>query len=240
MKLFIKTILLSLVLSGCSTYIENKKAEDFIPIHQEISFDEKDNTIDGAIYNEKSSGFFASDRRAKNIGDILTITLNESLSASKSTTNTTSKADTFGVTLPPLFSNGAATQSAANQLDNKLGIGNGGVDSTDFAAGANQSFSGAGTAAQSNSLTGSMTVTVVRVYPNGNLEVKGQKKLILNDGSEYLRLSGIVRPEDISANNTISSSSIADDKITYTNAGVYAISTKPGWLSKIFREITPF
>ena len=240
MKLFLKTILLSLVLSGCSTYIENKKAEDFIPIHQEISFDEKDNTIDGAIYNEKSSGFFASDRRAKNIGDILTITLNESLSASKSTTNTTSKADTFGVTLPPLFSNGAATQSAANQLDNKLGIGNGGVDSTDFAAGANQSFSGAGTAAQSNSLTGSMTVTVVRVYPNGNLEVKGQKKLILNDGSEYLRLSGIVRPEDISANNTISSSSIADAKITYTNAGVYAISTKPGWLSKIFREITPF
>ena len=146
----------------------------------------------------------------------------------------------FWSNLATIISNGAATQSAANQLDNKLGIGNGGVDSTDFTAGANQSFSGAGTAAQSNSLTGSMTVTVVRVYPNGNLEIKGQKKLILNDGSEYLRLSGIVRPEDISANNTISSSSIADAKITYTNAGVYAVSTKPGWLSKIFREITPF
>ena len=58
---------------------------------------------------------------------------------------------------------------------------------------------------QSNTLTGSMTVTVIRVYPNGNLEIKGQKKLILNDGSEYLRLSGIIRPEDISG-NTISSS----------------------------------
>ena len=98
----------------------------------------------------------------------------------------------------------------------------------------------AGTAAQTNTLTGSMTVTVIRVYPNGNLEIKGQKKLILNDGSEYLRLSGIIRPEDISASNTISSSNIADAKITYTNAGVYATSTKPGWLSKIFREITPF
>ena len=96
------------------------------------------------------------------IGDILTVTLNESLSASKSTTNTTSKADTFGVTLPPIFSNGAATKSVANQFDNKLGIGNGDVDSTDFAAGANQSFSGAGTAAQSNTLSGSMTVTVVK------------------------------------------------------------------------------
>ena len=229
-----------ILLVGCSTYVENKIAEDFTPIHEEISFEEKDSTIDGAIYHEKSSGFFASDRRAKNIGDILTVTLNESLSASKSTTNTTSKADTFGVTLPPIFSNGAATKSVANQFDNKLGIGNGGVDSTDFAAGANQSFSGAGTAAQSNTLSGSMTVTVVRVYPNGNLEIKGQKKLVLNDGSEYLRLSGIVRPEDISASNTISSSNVADAKITYTNSGVYAVSTKPGWLSKIFREITPF
>ncbi len=229
-----------ILLVGCSTYVENKIAEDFTPIHEEISFEEKDSTIDGAIYDEKSSGFFASDRRAKNIGDILTVTLNESLSASKSTTNTTSKADTFGVTLPPIFSNGAATKSVANQFDNKLGIGNGSVDSTDFAAGANQSFSGAGTAAQSNTLSGSMTVTVVRVYPNGNLEIKGQKKLVLNDGSEYLRLSGIVRPEDISASNTISSSNVADAKITYTNSGVYAVSTKPGWLSKIFREITPF
>ena len=240
MKFFIKILPFCLVISGCSTYMENKKAEDFVPIHQEISFDEKNDTINGSIYDEKSSGFFASDRRANNVGDILTVTLNESLSASKSTTNTTTKADTFGVTLPPLFSNGAGTRSVANQLDNKLGIGNGGVDSADFTAGANQSFSGAGTAAQTNTLTGSMTVTVIRVYPNGNLEIKGQKKLILNDGSEYLRLSGIIRPEDISAGNTISSSNIADAKITYTNAGVYATSTKPGWLSKIFREITPF
>ena len=240
MNLYFKIIPICFMLFGCSTYMENKKAEEFVPIHQEISFDEKDDTIDGSIYDEKSSGFFASDRRANNVGDILTVTLNESLSASKSTTNTTTKADTFGVTLPPLFSNGAGTKSVANQLDNKLGVGNGGVESSDFTAGANQSFSGAGTAAQTNTLTGSMTVTVIRVYPNGNLEIKGQKKLILNDGSEYLRLSGIIRPEDISASNTISSSSIADAKITYTNAGVYATSTKPGWLSKIFREITPF
>ena len=240
MNFFLKIVPFCLVIGGCSTYMENKKAEEFVPIHQEISFSEKDDTIDGSIYDEKSSGFFASDRRANNVGDILTVTLNESLSASKSTTNTTTKADTFGVTLPPLFSNGAGTKSVANQIDNKLGIGNGGVDSGDFTAGANQSFSGAGTAAQTNTLTGSMTVTVIRVYPNGNLEIKGQKKLILNDGSEYLRLSGIIRPEDISASNTISSSSIADAKITYTNAGVYATSTKPGWLSKIFREITPF
>ena len=94
MKFFIKIVPFCLVIVGCSTYMENKKAEEFVPIHQEISFSEKDDTIDGSIYDEKSSGFFASDRRANNVGDILTVTLNESLSASKSTTNTTTKADT--------------------------------------------------------------------------------------------------------------------------------------------------
>ena len=99
----INIYIIALFLSSCSTYIENKKSVEFEPIHKEIIFKEEDNTIDGSIYNSTSSGFFASDRRAKSIGDILTVTLNESLSASKSTTNTTSKADTFGVTLPPLL-----------------------------------------------------------------------------------------------------------------------------------------
>ena len=236
---YIKLILLCLFLSSCSTYVENKRAEDFVPISQEIIYKEDNNVVDGSIYNSTSSGFFASDRRAKIVGDILTVTLNESLSASKSTTNNTSKTDTFGVTLPPLIFN----QNPAVNLGTGILNGGKGTDSltnADVAAGAAQSFAGSGTAAQSNTLTGSMTVTVVRVLPNGNLEIKGQKKLVLNDGSEYLRLSGIIRPEDISATNTISSSNIADAKITYTNAGVYAESTQPGWLSKIFRQITPF
>ena len=165
--------------------------------------------------------------------------MSESLSASKSTTNTTSKTDTFGVTLPPLVFN---QNPAVNAVTGVLGGGNGtdSLTAADVAAGAAQSFAGAGTAAQTNTLTGSMTVTIIKVFPNGNLEIKGQKKLVLNDGSEYLRLSGIIRPEDISASNTISSSNIADARITYTNAGVYADSTQPGWLSKIFRQVTPF
>ncbi|MBJ57006.1 MAG: flagellar biosynthesis protein FlgH [Rickettsiales bacterium] len=232
-------IFILLFLSGCSTYIENKKAEEFIPISQEIEYKEDNNVVDGSIYNSTSSGFFASDRRAKIVGDILTVTLNESVSASKSTTNNTSKTDTFGVTLPPLL----FRQNPAVNLGTSILNGGKGTDTltnADVAAGAAQSFAGSGTAAQSNTLSGSMTVTVIRVFPNGNLEIKGQKKLILNDGSEYLRISGIIRPEDISATNTISSSSIADAKITYTNAGVYADSQQPGWLSKIFRQVTPF
>ncbi len=236
---YIKLIIATFVLSSCSTYVENKKSVEFEPVHKEIVFKKEDTTIDGSIYNSTSSGFFAGDRRAKSVGDILTVSLNESLSASKSTTNTTSKTDTFGVTLPPLVFNQNPIVNAGTSI---LGAGKGtdSLTAADVAAGAAQSFSGAGTAAQTNTLTGSMTVTIVKVFPNGNLEIKGQKKLVLNDGSEFLRLSGIVRPEDIAANNTISSSNIADARITYTNAGVYADSTQPGWLSKIFRQVTPF
>lgn len=236
---YIKFIFIILILSSCSSYVENKKSVDFEPIHKEIVFQKEDTTIDGSIYNSTSSGFFAGDRRAKSVGDILTVSLNESLSASKSTTNTTSKTDTFGVTLPPLVFNQNPVVNAGTSI---LGAGKGtdSLTAADLAAGAAQSFAGAGTAAQTNTLTGSMTVTIIKVYPNGNLEIKGQKKLVLNDGSEFLRLSGIVRPEDIAANNTISSSNIADARITYTNAGVYADSTQPGWLSRIFRQVTPF
>ena len=237
--IYIKLIITILMLSSCSTYVENKKSVEFEPVHKEIVFQKEDTTIDGSIYNSTSSGFFAGDRRAKSVGDILTVSLNESLSASKSTTNTTSKTDTFGVTLPPLVFNQNPIVNAGTSI---LGAGKGtdSLTNADVAAGAAQSFAGAGTAAQTNTLTGSMTVTIIKVFPNGNLEIKGQKKLVLNDGSEFLRLSGIVRPEDIAANNTIASSNIADARITYTNAGVYADSTQPGWLSKIFRQVTPF
>ncbi len=98
-------ILLFIWATGCTTYTEERKSTDFEPIYTQIDFADEITNINGAIYKNNSSGFFASDRRAHEVGDILTVTLAESLSASKSTTNTTSKADTFGVTLPPVLFN---------------------------------------------------------------------------------------------------------------------------------------
>ena len=237
--IFIKLIFATILLSSCSTYVENKKAVEFEPVHKEIVFKKDDNTVDGSIYNSTSSGFFAGDRRAKSIGDILTVSLNESLSASKSTTNTTSKTDTFGVTLPPLVFNQNPVVNAGTSI---LGGGKGtdSLTAADVAAGANQSFAGAGTAAQTNTLTGSMTVTIIKVFPNGNLEIKGQKKLRITEGTEHIRLSGIIRPEDISTTNTVSSAKIAEAQIEYVGAGILDSATKPGWGSKIFRAISPF
>ena len=102
------------------------------------------------------------------------------------------------------------------------------------------SFKGSGSASQSNSLTGFISATVVKVYPNGNLEIKGQKRLRLTDGSEYVRLAGIVRPQDISASNTVSSNLIAEAQIEYVGSGTLSNESMPGWGSKFIRAISPF
>jgi len=107
-------------------------------------------------------------------------------------------------------------------------------------AGTNRTFSGTGNAAQSNSFTGSLAVTVIRVFANGNMEVSGQKEITLNNGNEYVRVKGIVRPEDISATNVVSSNRLADAQIRYTGSGHLADTSKPGWLSQFMRAVSPF
>src|SRR5690606_31799448 len=97
--------------------------------------------------------------------------------------------------------------------------------------GAEQSFEGAGDAAQSNLIEGSITVTVADVMPNGNLRVQGEKWIRINHGEEFIRLRGIVRPIDIGADNTVLSTQIADAELAYGGTGAVAHSSTPGWLS---------
>ena len=98
---------------------------------------------------------------------------------------------------------------------------------------AKRDFKGEGAANQSNSLSGNISVTVVEVLPNGNLNVRGEKRVTLNQGDEYIRLSGIVRPVDIDSANTITSDKVADVTIMYIGEGAMADASKMGWLSRI-------
>ncbi|PPR42178.1 MAG: hypothetical protein CFH30_00680, partial [Alphaproteobacteria bacterium MarineAlpha8_Bin1] len=116
----------------------------------------------------------------------------------------------------------------------------GGVKEDNLRAGTTQAFTGTGTAAQANTLTGTISVTVIRVYPNGNLEVKGERRLSYNSGTEYIRVSGVIRPEDISSSNTVSSTKVADAQISYTGTGDMNDSVTKGWLSRYFAYVSPF
>jgi flagellar L-ring protein precursor FlgH len=109
-----------------------------------------------------------------------------------------------------------------------------------LSGGSGQTFAGQGSAAQSNQLTGEMTVTVAQVYTNGTMLVRGQKLIKLNRGEEYLQISGIVRPQDVTPENRVASTRVADARIAYSGTGELAQQTRMGWLQRFFTAITPF
>jgi len=227
---FVLAGLLTQALGGCSTYVSQLEGQAFEPVDAAVSL-ASEQPANGAIFRAGQSGLFATDQRARRVGDILTVTFNEIFAATKAQTAASSKADAFAVTLPT---------GLPNILTGGFATDDSGVNGGGLTAGTNRTFSGAGNAAQSNSFTGSLAVTVTRVFPNGNMEVAGQKEITLNNGNEYVRVKGIVRPEDISATNIVSSTRLADAQIRYTGSGHLADASKPGWLSQFMRAISPF
>tara|TARA_Y100001933_G_C18778895_1_gene471549 strand:- start:93 stop:758 length:666 start_codon:yes stop_codon:yes gene_type:complete len=207
-----------LAFCSCSSHVENLASEEFQPIIPNVK-EIKPDIPNGSIYSNSSGGLFATDRRASKVGDILTVSLTEDFAASKSQSASASKSDSFSVDLPAIID----TQAKDAQLT----------------AGGATTFSGTGAAAQTNSLRGQISVTVTKVFQNGNMEILGQKKMLLNNGDEYIRLSGIIRPEDISANNVIVSNRIANAQIAYIGAGDTADTGKKGWLSKALSSVSP-
>ena len=215
------TLFSILLVSNCSTYVEEAINNEFKPLMPTVEEMKTTKASNGAIYSTSSPGLFSSDKRAHQVGDILTVQLSETFSSTKSVTSQSAKEDRIGADVAP-----------TGIMKNFMGLGG--------SASTTNSFKGSGSASQSNSLTGFISATVVNVYPNGNLEIKGQKKLRLTEGSEYIRLRGIVRPQDISATNTVSSNLIAEAQIEYVGTGSLAEESRPGWGSRLFRIISPF
>ena len=174
----------------------------------------------GSIYQDGRSIRLFEDNRAFRIGDILSVTLSESTNASKSAATNTSKDNDIGI------GGSVILGSAGPTIDGNLALSNS-ID-------AERTFAGSGDSAQSNSLSGEIAVTVSDILPNGNLVVRGEKILGLNQGSEFIRVSGIVRPQDISTENVILSRKIANARIYYGGGGVVAESNAKGWLTRFF------
>lgn len=208
------------LLAGCSTQIEEAESDLYAPVFPVEQVAQERLMPTGGIYSTSSKGLFASDRRAAQVGDILTVDFSERFAASKSQASGSSKSDSFEVDIPDVVSFG--------------------FDDARLGGGTTRSFSGKGNASQSNSLTGRVSVSVTRILPGGNLEIVGQKKLTLNNGQEYIRLRGLVRPEDISADNIVRSDRIAHAEIKYVGAGDIADSGKKGWLSRSLDTVSPF
>ncbi len=213
--------LMPVMLTGCALDSMGPQPDDpdFAP-----ALPEEDYTTalpSGSLYNPYSSnnGLY-TDTRAHKVGDLISVQLDERTSASKNAGTTLGKENNIGM--------GALTIGGrpvtANGYDTSVGLSN------------SSDFSGNSDASQSNSLTGNISVSVVKVLANGNLVVRGEKWLMLNNGNEYIRVTGIVRSEDVSSDNTVSSQRIANARIQYGGTGDFADTQERGWISRFFNS----
>jgi len=178
----------------------------------------------GSIYQAGFEQNLYSDRKAFRVGDIITITLNERTQASKNANSQMDKNSDNKVGLTSLFGSSLTTNNPIGGNDLSMNAG----------YSADRSTKGDAKSGQSNSLTGSITVTVADVLPNGIIAVRGEKWLTLNTGDELVRIAGLVRADDIATDNTVSSTRVADARITYSGTGAFADTSQPGWFDRFF------
>lgn len=177
----------------------------------------------GSIYQAAYSRPLFEDRKARFVGDIITVKITENTSAS---TNSNSKAERS--------SSIDASVDGMSRVPGKSFLGLGVQASND------NNFSGKGEAANKNIFTGNLTATVIEVLPNGNLLVSGEKQLAIGHQQEFVRVSGVVNPSFVDSANTIESSKIADARIEYKSAGYISEAQVMGWLARFFLSVLPF
>jgi flagellar L-ring protein FlgH len=175
----------------------------------------------GSIYASAQNIALFEDRKARQVGDVLTVLLVERTDAKKSAATNTSKDSSFSVAGPTLFG-GPVTV--------------GGTEVLEFDVSAERAFNGAGGSTQSNALTGSVSVLIAQVLPNGNFLVRGEKQIAINRGSESVSIEGIVRPADIAADNSVRSDRVANARIHYGGRGELADANAQGWISRFFNS----
>jgi flagellar L-ring protein precursor FlgH len=220
MKMALAIFIITLSMSGCAS-IEQAKTlpddPDFAPILPEM--EESSIIPTGSLFKSHYVNNIYSDSKAHRVGDIISVILNESTQAQKNAKTELKKAN-------------------SGKLDPIIGLGGTAVNfkNTAIQFGYNQEsdFKGDSKSNQGNSLNGNISVHVLRVLPNGNLMIRGEKWMTLNNGDEYIRLTGIIRAQDISSGNTIISSKIANARIQYAGTGTFADMQEQGWLSKFF------
>ena len=172
--------------------------------------------VTGSLFNPQYNNNIFSDIKARRVGDIITVTLTESTSAKKQASSNLGKDSSFE--LDPVSLGGQDVVIGDYTIEGSLSQ--------------TSSFAGNGSADQSNSLEGNISVTVVRVLPNNNLVIRGEKWLMLNNGNEFIRLTGLLRPQDVDADNKVDSSLIANARIQYGAVDDLGEAQIQGWATK--------
>lgn len=210
-----------LLTTACQTTVKHDPRPNdpfFAPTIPEMPVEQLSNN--GSIFNAMHANSIYSDAKARRIGDIITVILRENTSATKSASTTLERQTQLE--FDPIVGPGGGNLNLGLGSDFQLDLD------------AQNDFEGDASANQSNNLTGNISVTVVQVMPNRNLVIRGEKWITLNNGDEYIRLTGIVRPTDVNPANEVLSTKIANARIQYSGTGSFSQVQKQGWLGKFF------
>ena len=194
---------------------------------------------EGSLWADSGSTKLFMDMRAREVGDLITVTISETPTAKLDANTKTSRDSSIEAGITNLLG-----YMKALEAKNKMGVPDTSTSRLDrtsmFKANFKPSFDGKGSSDRSGSVIASITARVVQVLPNANLRITGRREIRVNNETQYITISGIIRPEDISQDNVIQSTYIADARIEYSGKGVIADKQKPGWLMRILDNIWPF
>jgi flagellar L-ring protein precursor FlgH len=213
-------MLLSALLAGCVTMTPSTA------VHQPMTIRPEARTAtapaNGSIYNVANARPLFEDRRARFIGDTITINIAEKTAAAKKSDTKAERTDDRALGIPTVSGLPFASFQGAKLATNS-----------------ETKFDSTGENNSSNNFTGTLTVTVIEVYPNGNLLVSGEKQIGLKEGEEFIRFSGVVNPINITAGNTVQSVQVADARIEYKANGFIDSAQVMGWLGRFFLTVLP-
>jgi len=179
---------------------------------------------DGSLWSEdRPQSFLFSDFKAGRVGDVVTVRIVESSKGNKNASTKTEKDSSLSTSISAFF----------GMPSDKLSQASVGAETS-------EKHDGAGSTSRSSELTAVITARVIDVMPNGNLVIDGRREVVVNNETQLLYVTGIVRPEDIGPNNTVLSSYIADAKITYTGTGVVSDKQRVGWFVRLLDKVWPF
>lgn len=220
-------VIFLLVVAGCSSNINMVKKDEPVPVPKEkISLPPT-----GSIWpGENAKNLLFTDNKARCVDDIITIIIDEYSSGSNSADTTTSRDTSTTAGITSLLGLEKKMMEQNTRFGTSIGLG--GTSSN--------SLNGTGETSRDGQLEAKITAKVIRVLSNGNLAIEGKRRLAINAEDQYIVVSGIIRPEDITSNNVISSQYIADAKIVYTGKGVVNDKMRPGWLTRIVDWTWPF
>ena len=224
-KLFQLALTSVLLLSGCAINPLSEKPDtaEFAPVT--VASKSSLPLSAGSLFSDEVGVNLYDDRRAYREGDIITVTLNERTVSSKSAETKIDKDGKVDFGEDTIL--GKLVDIKGNSLLTNLDQ--------------SRSFDGSGETDQQNRLQGSIAVTIADVLPNGLLVIRGEKWMTLTNGQEFIRISGLIRPDDVASNNTVSSTKVADARISYSGTGDLAAANKQGWASRFFNSsVWPF